>query len=217
MALYAGKAALLQAAERAGMAARELAVLKTALNSVKGSKRPEPEVRVVTPEERRLLLEALPLRVRLVARALYATGARVSELLAVRREQVDLDGERARVRLVRTKGDVERLVRIPAGLLSAIDAVYGAPGRVYLFESRHGQAFSRQYITRELARASKRVLGRRIGAHVLRHSRATDLYQHTRRIKAVSALLGHSGVDTTARYYVRDDFSDAELFNGEAL
>ena len=121
------------------------------------------------------------------------------------------------MRLVRTKGDVERWVRIPVELLAEIDAEYGAPGRVYLFESRHGQPFSRQYVSRVLARASKRVLGRRVTAHVLRHSRATDLYQHTRRIKAVSALLGHSGVDTTARYYVRDDFSDAELFNGEAL
>ena len=78
MALYAGKAALIQATARAGMTAREQAVLKTALDSQQGAKRPEPEVRVVTPVERRLLLEALPLRVRLVARALYATGARVS-------------------------------------------------------------------------------------------------------------------------------------------
>jgi len=217
MALYAGKAALMQAAQRAGMAARELAVLKSALDSLKGAKRPEPDVRVVTPIERLLMFDDMPLRVRLVARFLYATGARVSEALAVRRDQVTADGERARVRLVRTKGDEERYARIPRALLEEIDGVYAAPGQVYLFESKHGQPFSRQYITREIARASRRVLGRRIGAHVLRHSRATDLYENTRRIKAVSALLGHANVDVTARYYVRDKFSDAELFNGEAL
>jgi len=72
-------------------------------------------------------------------------------------------------------------------------------------------------MTREIARGAQRVLCRRIGVHVLRHSRATDLYQSTKRIKAVSVLLGHAGVDTRARYYVWDDFSDAELFNGEAL
>ena len=116
-----------------------------------------------------------------------------------------------------TKGDVERHVRVPRALLEEIDAEYQAEGRVYLFESRYGQPFTRQYITREIARAGKRVLGRRVSAHVLRHSRATDLYQHTKRIKAVSVLLGHSGVDVTSRYYVRDDFSDAELFNGEPL
>jgi hypothetical protein len=30
-------------------------------------------------------------------------------------------------------------------------------------------------------------------------------------------MLGHFGVNTTARYYVRDDSSDGELFNGEDL
>ena len=40
---------------------------------------------VVSPEERARLLEALPLRVRLVAETLYVTGARVSEVLGVRR------------------------------------------------------------------------------------------------------------------------------------
>ena len=110
-----------------------------------------------------------------------------------------------------------RQVRIPAALLKEIDAEYQGDARVHLFESKHGQPFTRQYITREIGRAARRVLGRSVSAHQLRHSRATDLYQSTRRLKAVSALLGHSGVDTTARYYVRDDFSDAELFNDEAL
>ena len=217
LALYAGKAALLQAARRAGMSARELALLKGTLDSLKGIRQANPEVRVVSPEERRRLLEALPLRVRLVARFLYATGARVSEALVVRRDQVVIDGERVVVRLIKTKGDRERRVRIPPALLEAIDAEYSGPDRVHLFESRNGQAFSRQYITREIGRASKRVLGRKVGAHVLRHSRATDLYERTKRIKAVSELLGHATVDMTAKYYVNDKFTDDELFNGEEL
>ena len=188
-----------------------------ALLAVKGAKLPGPDVQVVTPEERRRLLEALPLRVRLVARFLYTTGARVSEALAVRRDQVAIDGERAKVHLVKTKGDKDRYVRIPNALLKEIEAEYAGPERVYLFESRHGQPFTRQYVTREIARAGKRELGRRVGAHVLRHSRATDLYERTRRIKAVSELLGHSSVSTTSTYYVRDSFSDDELFNGETL
>ncbi len=217
MALYAGKAALLQAAQRAGMPARELALLKGILDSIKGAKQPAPDVQVITPEERKRLLEALPLRVRLVARFLYATGARVSEALAVRCDQVMIDGERAKVRLIKTKGDKDRYVRIPKALLKDIEAEYAGPDRVYLFESRYGQPFTRQYVTREIARAGKRELGRRVGAHVLRHSRATDLYERTRRIKAISELLGHSSVSTTSTYYVRDSFSDDELFNGEDI
>ena len=58
LALYAGKAALVQAATRAGMSAKELAFLKGALDSLKGIRQADPVVKVVSPEERRRLLEA---------------------------------------------------------------------------------------------------------------------------------------------------------------
>ena len=76
------------------------------------------------------------------------------------------------------------------------------PKGVYLFESREGQHYRREYISREIARAARRVLGRWVSAHVLRHSRATDLLASTHRIKAVSRLLGHADEATTLRYYV---------------
>ena len=66
----------------------------------------------------------------------------------------------------------------------------------------------------KLARAALRVLGRSVSAHVLRHSRATDLLATTHRIKAVSRLLGHSDEAVTLRYYVKDSFTDEELFSG---
>jgi integrase/recombinase XerD len=140
-----------------------------------------------------------------------------SSSVAVRRDQVEIDGEKARVRLVKTKGNTDRYVRIPLTLLENIEEEYTGSERVYLFENHHGQPFIRQYVTWQIARAGKRGLGRRIGAHVLRHSRATDLYERTRRIKAVSDFLGHSSVSTTPTYYVNDSFSNDELFNGEAL
>jgi integrase len=215
-ALYGGKAAILQAAERQGMAAWELAVLKQALDSIPGSKVNAPEIRVVSAEERSRLVAALPLRVRLVARFLYATAARISEALAVRLEDVKPDGGRVLVRF-QGKGRKERWVRIPAALLADIDAEYQAPGRAYLFETHRGSPFSRVYVTREIARAAHRTLGRRVTAHDLRHSRATDLFQKTRRLKGVSEMLGHTSTSTTARFYVRDSLSDDELFNSEML
>ncbi len=100
----------------------------------------------------------------------------------------------------------------PAELYRRILEVF--PEGTYLFESRQGQHFHREYISREIARAARRVLGRSVSAHVLRHSRATDLLAATKRIKAVSRLLGHSDEATTLRYYVRDAFSDEDLFGG---
>ena len=74
------------------------------------------------------------------------------------------------------------------------------PRGTYLFLSvLQGPAFHREYISREIARAARRVLGRSVSAYVLRHSRATDLLASTHRIKAVSRLLGHSVEATTLR------------------
>ncbi len=207
-ALAAGRKAFLQAGEKVGLSARELSLIRGALAEIPAVKKAPPEVTVISPEERARLLEALPLRVRLIAETLYVTGARVSEVLGVRRDQVKENGT-VELRLY-GKGGKERTGKIPKELYQRILEVY--PQGTYLFESRQGQHFHREYISREIARAARRVLGRSVSAHVLRHSRATDLLASTKRIKAVSRLLGHSDEATTLRYYVHDAFSDEDLF-----
>ena len=212
-ALAAGRKAFLQAAERLGMPAKEISLIRGALADIPSVKKGPPEVAVVSPDERLALLAALPLRMRLVAETLYVTGARVSEVLGVRRDQIKVNGASGTVELrLYGKGGKERAARIPAELYRRILEVY--PRGTYLFESSHKKHFRREYVSREIARAARRVLGRRISAHVLRHSRATDLLAATHRIKAVSRLLGHSDEATTLRYYVKDAFSDEELFGG---
>jgi integrase len=210
LALAGLRKAFQQAGERLGLPARELAVMRGALAEISSVKKAPPEVSVITPEERLQLFEALPLRVRLVAETLYVTGARVSEILGVRREQIKTSGA-VELRLY-GKGGKERSSRIPEELYRRILEEF--PKGTFLFESYKGQHFTREYISREIGRASKRVLGRTVSAHVLRHSRATDLLASTHRIKAVSRLLGHSDEATTLKYYVRDSFSDEELFIG---
>jgi site-specific recombinase XerD len=90
-------------------------------------------------------------------------------------------------------------------------------GKVYLFETQFGNRFTRQYVSREIERVARRVLGRAITAHDLRHSRATDLYARTQDLKGIAELLGHAYISTTARYYVRSVLSDEQLFEGEEL
>ena len=209
-ALAAGRKAFLQAGERLGLPAKELSLIRGALGEIPAVKKAPPDVAVVSPDERQRLFAALPLRVRLIAETLYVTGARVSEVLGIRRDQVKENGA-VELRLY-GKGGKERAGRIPKELYRRILEVF--PQGTYLFESRAGQHFKREYISREIARAARRVLGRSVSAHVLRHSRATDLLASTKRIKAVSRLLGHSDEATTLRYYVRDAFSDEDLFGG---
>jgi len=210
-ALAAGRKAILEAARRSGATAAELAVVAVALGSIKSVRIGPPAIKVVSPEERGRLLASLPPRMAMVARFLYSSGARVSEALAVRLVDIRRDGDTARVRLL-GKGDKERVVLVPYALVQEARELYA--GEEYLLEARTGGAFSRQYISREIARAGKRVLGRNVTAHQLRHSRASDLVRETGKLTGVSRMLGHSSVSTTARFYVDETLSAGELFVG---
>ncbi len=208
-ALAAIRAAFVQAAEKAGLPTREVAVIRGALASIKAARLGPPDVAVVSPGERARLFDAMPDRVRLIAEVLYVTGARVSEVVNVRRDQIKVNGH-VELRIV-GKGDRERIAKIPADLYARVRSTFG--DGPYLFTTSRGGAFHREYVSREIARAARRVLGRSVSAHVLRHSRATDLMASTHRIKAVSRLLGHASETTTLRYYVRDEFTTEELFS----
>jgi integrase len=176
-------------------------------------------IRLVSPEVRRCLFEALPLRLRLVSRFFYATGYRISEAAAVRFEHCRDNGEPVLTRLA-GKGGKERTVRIPLGLAQEIEAGFQARKereRIYLFETRFGNRYTRQYVSLEIERAAMRVLGRTITAHDLRHSRGTDVYARTRDLKGIAEFLGHMDTSTTARYYVQSVLCDEQLFEGEEL
>ena len=211
-ALAAGRKAFQQAGEALGLPARELAVINQALADIRSVKRAPPDVHVVTPEERATLFDAMPVRIRLICETLYITGCRVSEILGVTRAMTKTNG--AVELTVLGKGNKERTARIPLALYRRILAEWPEVDSPYLFTTERGHPFPGPYVSREIARAAKRVLGRSVSAHVLRHSRATDLLRDTHRIKAVSRLLGHADESVTLRYYVRDFFTDEELFSG---
>jgi len=212
LVIAAGRKAFQQAGERLGLPMQQLAVIRQVMSEIRRIRMAPPEVKVLAPEERELLFDALPARLLLIAEVLYLTGARVSEILGVRAEAVRVDGQSAELRLY-GKGGKERFARIPLALYRRIRGTFEDGD--YLFTTGRGNRYSRQYVTREIGRAARRAIGKGSSAHVLRHSRATDLLATTHRIKAVSRLLGHSDEATTLRYYVKDSFTDEELFDGE--
>jgi integrase len=210
LAIAAGKAAFIQAAQRQGISTRELTLLKGALSELRNVRYQTRDVATITPEERGRLLKALPLRVRLIAETLYQTGARVSEIVGLRRDYVRVNGH-VELRLF-GKGSKERQATITQELYRRILATF--PEGEYLFTTERGNPFNRGYITREIDRSARRVLGRSVTAHVLRHSRATDLIERTGKVKGVSRMLGHASEATTLRYYVKQSLTEEELFEG---
>ena len=138
---------------------------------------------------------------------LYATGLRVSELVALPMSAAERN---ARMLAVRGKGSKERLVPLNAaakkimgeylGLLSSADP--RRPGK-WLFPS-FGQAghLTRQHFAREL-KALAAAAGLRsvqVSPHVIRHAFASHLLHNGADLRVVQTLLGHADISTTQIY-----------------
>jgi integrase/recombinase XerD len=138
---------------------------------------------------------------------LYATGLRVSELVALPITAARRD---ARVIVVRGKGNKERLVPLnDAARRAAANylALLGAAGRdaksKWLFPS-FGQSghLTRQHLGREL-KSLARAAGLRadkVSPHVLRHAFASHLLHNGADLRVVQTLLGHTDISTTQIY-----------------
>lgn len=146
------------------------------------------------------------LRDRAMLELMYATGMRVSELIGLNTEQINLD--RGFVRCL-GKGSKERI--IPVGEIAMrCNREYLNRGWVKLrkntwekaiFLNMHGRRLTRQgfwKILKEYAR--KGGIQKEITPHVLRHSFATHLLENGADLRVVQELLGHADVTTTQIY-----------------
>lgn len=148
----------------------------------------------------------LGLRDRAMLEMLYATGLRVSELINLRFEQINL---RLGVLRITGKGNKERL--IPIGeqaldwlqqyLTTSRDNMLGGSHSDYLFISNRTKAMSRQAFWHIVKRyAKKAAINKHLSPHTLRHAFATHLLNHGANLRVVQLLLGHSDLSTTQIY-----------------
>ncbi|KAB0629261.1 site-specific tyrosine recombinase XerD [Acinetobacter gandensis] len=148
---------------------------------------------------------ALGLRDRAMLEVLYACGLRVSELLNLRLELINLKQGYLRIT---GKGNKERLV--PLGQV-ACDWVekYLAQARPQLYKSstdalfltQHGGMMSRQNFWYAIKRyALQAGVQTELSPHTLRHAFATHLLNHGADLRVVQMLLGHSDLSTTQIY-----------------
>ncbi|MDR3420502.1 MAG: site-specific tyrosine recombinase XerD [Xanthobacteraceae bacterium] len=140
---------------------------------------------------------------------LYATGLRVSELVALPASAARRD---TRVIVVRGKGNKERLVplnnaakRAMAEFLALLAQARGPGGREskWLFPS-FGEAghLTRQHFARELKglAAAAGLRAAQLSPHVLRHAFASHLLHNGADLRVVQTLLGHADISTTQIY-----------------
>ena len=146
------------------------------------------------------------LRDRTMLEVLYATGLRVSELVGLQINQVNL---RQGVVRVIGKGNKERLVPLGEEAISWLEKFMrqgraelfrGAP-EATLFPSRRGRMMARQTFWYALRRyAVQAGITKPLSPHVLRHAFATHLLNHGADLRVVQMLLGHSDISTTQIY-----------------
>jgi integrase/recombinase XerD len=167
--------------------------------------------RALSEEEVESLLEApdcsrpLGVRDRAMLELTYASGLRVSEVVSLPRDRVDLpDG----VLRVTGKGGRERL--IPFGksagrwldrYLSEVRPALDRKGSPALFLTPRGGSMTRQRFW-QLIEAYGRSAGirSRLTPHRLRHSFATHLLEHGADLRALQMMLGHADIATTQVY-----------------
>jgi len=164
--------------------------------------RAEVEALLVQPDPRR----AAGRRDRAMLELLYATGLRVSELVSLELNDLNLE---TRVLVARGKGSKERLVPVgaPAAdavrayLFSARDALLRGRRSKDLFVTPRGGRMTRQGFAKIVARHGRAAgIRRPISPHKLRHSFATHLLEGGADLRAVQAMLGHADVSTTQIY-----------------
>ena len=149
---------------------------------------------------------AVGLRDRAILELLFSSGLRVSELVNLDRDHINLDrGEF----MVRGKGQKDRPVFISPEAAESIDSYLksrnddGTPLFIHYAGSKE------EGYTRLTARSVQRMVKRYAGLagitkvvtpHTLRHSFATDLLMNGADVRSVQGLLGHSNISTTQIY-----------------
>ena len=135
---------------------------------------------------------------------LYSCGIRVSELVSLNIEDIDMHEN---VIKIKGKGDKERIVPMGKYALEAIKKYLSVLDNVKkdntraLFLNRSGKRISDRSVRRIVKKyAIKKGLSWDISPHSLRHSFATHLLEGGANIRVVQEMLGHASLSTTQRY-----------------
>jgi integrase/recombinase XerD len=165
-------------------------------------KRPKTLPSVLSPAEvLRLLDAAEPGRDRVLVQVAYSCGLRLSELIHLR--VADIDSARMVIRVRQGKGAKDRLVPLSLRLLEELRAYWRMhrPSTWLFPGQKPDRSITCSNVQRRFGRVVKQVgLSKPCSMHTLRHSYATHLLEAGVDLLTLKALLGHTSLQTTARY-----------------
>jgi len=174
--------------------------LKDSIRGFELPKRPQPLPRYLTPEEvDKMVRAAEGLRDKVIISMLYTTGLRVSELVSVKMDDVNLEERTVRVY---GKGGKERIVFFDEKTGRLLQEYIGEkPEGEYLFPGGRGGHMHYVSVERIVKMAAAKAgLRKKVTPHVLRHSFATYALSQGMDIREIQELLGHASLRSTQIY-----------------
>lgn len=193
---------------------RDLDVMSA--DKVELAKVTRPQIEFLDPEELKRLFEQPPLnkptglRDRAILELLFSSGLRVSELVNLNRDHINLE---RREFMVRGKGQKDRPIFISEAAADWIKRylktrndnyaplfIHYSGSKSELDEGNYTRLSVRS-VQRNIAKYARLAgITKKVTPHVLRHSFATDLLRNGADMRSVQAMLGHSNISTTQIY-----------------
>jgi len=173
-------------------------ILKKDFAQIKIPKKEKRLPEVLTKEEVKRLIESTDNeKTRLIVSMLYSSGLRVSEIVNLKVNDLNLDERIGWVR--KGKGSKDRIFTISESLANNLKEFLKEKNNIYVFSK------DKPLTTRNIQKiiASLRVkagINKKITPHTLRHSFATHLLENGVDIRKIQFLLGHSSLNTTQIY-----------------
>ena len=169
--------------------------------SIESPKKEKKIPAVMSKEEvQKLILNIKNLKHRLITELLYSSGLRVSEIINLKKQDIDFRDGTGIVR--QGKGNKDRIFILSEKLLTKIyyHILLREDDNPYVFEGRTGK-LTKRAIQEIIKKAGKRAgINKHVHPHTLRHSFATHLLEQGTDLRIIQKLLGHSDIRTTQIY-----------------
>lgn len=152
------------------------------------------------------LIDNFSYRNKAMLELMYATGLRVSELINLKLQDIDLNQDIIRIY---GKGNKERVVPIGEFSKEYLEkyiyeyrkSMLKKEASEYLFLNNHGKQMTRQGFFKIIKKIAKEQgINKEFSPHTLRHSFASHLLKYGADLRTIQELLGHSDISTTQIY-----------------
>ena len=155
---------------------------------------------ILTPEEIKKMIKITSnIKHKLILKILYGCGLRVSEIINLKKENVNFEEKLIHINLA--KGKKDRFVKVPESLTEELKAYIKLNPDKILFPSNRGGKLTKKSIGKIVENSAKKAeITKEVYPHLLRHSFATHLLENGTDLRIIQKLLGHSDIKTTQIY-----------------